>query len=835
MSGAFANVAVRIGGLYSVFQIVKGTLGAFVEASNESEKATASLAQALKQQGTYTQATLADLQGYAAELQRATGLSDDATVQTMAQLTAMGLHGEQLKKATALAQDLSVVMGTDTTSAARLMADAFSGNIGMLGRYIKGLDEADIKARGSVSIIEQLTKAVGGQALAMGSTGAGSIKKFSEAWNDLQERFGDLIKSALAPVLELLSNLVRVITDSPPAIQAMALGVVALSSAFLVLGTSMGGLPYIIGAIVTAGAALGIWLDSIINPMDQLANNVDKAARAYTKLSEGILLIKWGETSQEIDELSKEIDGLISKRNELIESEKKSVLSDVLNLNIEIEEKQKKLTALGVRVKAIDKLLSDRKAKTEEQQTKLTAEQEKFLHELRIKNISDETEQKLKSIENEASEMRIKAMGNLQLLAEINKYERQEKSKVITEQREKNQKLFDDYSQFVGRKRELDNEYVLAGESDEIKRSAIARAQLEQRIADLKSYGVRTMAQEEELLKAEIDLRKNETESKVNIDKSLNDARDRIRELQLSSIKDDYERETAEVKLKYSRELEAAKGNADLITAIERAKSRELHDIDVRRIKETSVLYASLTAGFKTAWGSIIDSSKSGAQKWQAIWDSMKQAAWNAIGNILEKVIESAVTQLLTQKTTAAASAVITKVTATEQIITATAATLTIAGVVTAAMAEITAAASSAAALVSIATFGGAAAIGAAAVLTALATVKGAALATAFEKGGVFEKDQRGFIEGGQMEYIMPKRTFSQVMYQDIVPGIINETRARLGGGDGNSELLREVKELKNIMRKKEWSPVLAGTLEGQKFVRVEYPKAERFRKSVIK
>lgn len=106
-----------------------------------------------KNQGIYTDYLVEELKAYAAELQNLTGISDDLTIQIMAQLTAMGLQGKQLKQATALAQDLSVAMGTDITTAARIMADAFNGNMGMLGRYVKGLDEADIKQRGAVSII----------------------------------------------------------------------------------------------------------------------------------------------------------------------------------------------------------------------------------------------------------------------------------------------------------------------------------------------------------------------------------------------------------------------------------------------------------------------------------------------------------------------------------------------------------------------------------------------------------------------------------------------------------------------------------------------------------
>ncbi|MDI6804902.1 MAG: hypothetical protein QME58_13870 [Bacteroidota bacterium] len=346
LTGAFVNIAARAASAFAVFRGLKATFGEYISAYNESEKAIASLTQALKQQGLFTQSTLTDMQAYASELQNLTGFNDDATIQTMAQLTAMGLQGEQLKKATALSQDLATVMGTNMDGAARIMADAFSGNAGMLKRYIKGLDEIDIKQRGAISIIEQLTKAVGGQAEAVGNTGYGSVKKFSEIWGDLKEKWGEILTNVLAPLLKALSSLIKLIIDAPPFVHALTLGVVALAGAFALLNTSMGGLPLIIGAIVTGIGMFGAWAGTMKKAKQTTRSASDEIQVLKDRIKN--LKVEAGQT-KELDELQRKLDALgkpteFTLRNEIAKSQEavdeytskledgKIVLSQILEL-----------------------------------------------------------------------------------------------------------------------------------------------------------------------------------------------------------------------------------------------------------------------------------------------------------------------------------------------------------------------------------------------------------------------------------------------------------------------------------------------------------------------
>jgi len=260
----FDDLATKIGfrlqGISNILNALRSTYGAWIQESNTAEAAAAKLEQALKNQGIYSEALINDIKAYAAARQEATGIDDDATIAIAGQLVAMGLQGQALKDAINATQDLATLMDGDLQSAVRVVADAFNGNTGMLGRYIKNLDEADIKNRGMVSIIEQLQRAVGGQAVAFGSTAAGAMRKYEASVADLKQSFGDLIKQGIDPFLAVIKYGVDKLNSVPQTIKVIALSVTSLSIAFMFLNNQFGYIPYIItgsiGAIATLISAL---------------------------------------------------------------------------------------------------------------------------------------------------------------------------------------------------------------------------------------------------------------------------------------------------------------------------------------------------------------------------------------------------------------------------------------------------------------------------------------------------------------------------------------------------------------------------------------------------
>jgi hypothetical protein len=251
----FDDMATKIGfrlqGIKSIFDALSGTFGAWIDDNNAGEAATAKLTQALKNQGIYSESLLADIRKYADERRDLTGIDEDATVSIAAQLTAMNLQGTQLKEAINLTQDLATLMGGDMQEAVRLIADAFSGNTTMLQRYVKGLDQADISARGMVSILEQMQRAFGGQAEARGNTNAGMIDKYRAELDDLKKSFGAILMESLAPLIGGLREIVKWLNELPTPLKAVALGITTLGIAYGFLNTQFGATPYLITGAMT--------------------------------------------------------------------------------------------------------------------------------------------------------------------------------------------------------------------------------------------------------------------------------------------------------------------------------------------------------------------------------------------------------------------------------------------------------------------------------------------------------------------------------------------------------------------------------------------------------
>lgn len=260
LDDSFTKIGLRLQGIQNLFNIVTSSFGSIVAASNAAESATVKLSQALQNQGIYTQELVAEMQAFASARQELTGIDDDATVAIMGQLTAMGLQGQALKDATVAVQDLATLMDGDMNGAVRVVADAFSGNTGMLKRYIKGLDETDIKQRGTISIIEQLQRAIGGQAEAFGNTGAGAMKKFQAALDDFREAMGNALSTVLTPFLAWASEIVKWLGQLPPSMQAVVVSGTALAAMFAFINSSAGLLPYALGAI---GSSLLIVVNAI--------------------------------------------------------------------------------------------------------------------------------------------------------------------------------------------------------------------------------------------------------------------------------------------------------------------------------------------------------------------------------------------------------------------------------------------------------------------------------------------------------------------------------------------------------------------------------------------
>lgn len=246
---AFTAARNTIQGLKETFDVLRVAFINHIKAYQEQEAALTKLNTALTQTGQFTEENQQVLIDYSNWLQQVTVYADDQTQTIMAQMLAMGLNIEQTKQATLQAANLATVMGTDLNSAARAMADLFQGNAGMIGRYIKGLDETIIKSGNLNSILEMLDKRIGQQAETFAKTSEGEIAKFNNAISDLRENTGRLIVQSFMPLVDLFGKLIKYLNSINPSITGVIGLFGSLTTALIVLRTT--GLSGVLWSLIT--------------------------------------------------------------------------------------------------------------------------------------------------------------------------------------------------------------------------------------------------------------------------------------------------------------------------------------------------------------------------------------------------------------------------------------------------------------------------------------------------------------------------------------------------------------------------------------------------------
>lgn len=320
-----------IQGFKEAYGVIAGVFSSQVTAYQEQESALVKLNTALQQTGQLSESNVKSLTDYAAELQATTVYGDELTETVMAQLIAMGLTVDQAKEATLQAANLATVMGTDLNAAARAMADLFQGNVGMIGRYVKGLDEAVIKSGDLNAIMRMLNERIGGQAIAIGQSSVGAIARMNNAIGDLKENAGMLISEALAPFVRFIGDLFKGINGLSPTLSGIVgvvssltvalvtlrvTGILPAISSINLMGTALTGLQ---AAIVKTG--IGALLVGISYGFYELIKAYqrwkDISAGSEESFKETVRQLKAGAEGMDKNALKKFIDTAETEKNKL--------------------------------------------------------------------------------------------------------------------------------------------------------------------------------------------------------------------------------------------------------------------------------------------------------------------------------------------------------------------------------------------------------------------------------------------------------------------------------------------------------------------------------------
>jgi len=249
MQDGFEKAFFVVQGFKNLINTVASAFGSLASAYGQQELAEVKLQRALKQTGNFTEENFKALKEYASELQRTTLFGDELYISLFGQLQAMGLTVEQTKAASLQAANLATVMGVDLSTAGRAMVEVFNGNIGMLGRYIKGLDETIIKSGDTAKIIEHLNERIGGQAEDAAKTGIGAIKQIENAFGDMKEEAGKLILQGLSPIIFAIRDVVSWLNNAHPTVSGFIVLITALTGVLITLKVT--GLTGVIQSLMT--------------------------------------------------------------------------------------------------------------------------------------------------------------------------------------------------------------------------------------------------------------------------------------------------------------------------------------------------------------------------------------------------------------------------------------------------------------------------------------------------------------------------------------------------------------------------------------------------------
>lgn len=341
---SFAQARNLIQGLKETFSIFQSAFASHLTAYHEQEAALVKLNTALQQTNQYTKENVKSLTDYAAQLQQTTIYGDEVTETVMAQLLAMGLTVEQTKQATLQAANLATVMGTDLNTAARAMADLFNGNTGLIGRYVKGLDEAIIKSGDLDKILTMLNERIGGQAEAMGRSAIGAVARMNNAIGDLKENAGELLSKALSPLIEIISNLISHINNLSPALSGLIGIITSLTGAIIILNST--GIAAFVKNIVTGIIPAIISLKTnlmslqlILGPAGWLTLGLTAIAGLWFSIAEGqkkaaenLKIYNEQANKLRLSEINKELlnPNIDSTRKFLLEKERERILNEYL-------------------------------------------------------------------------------------------------------------------------------------------------------------------------------------------------------------------------------------------------------------------------------------------------------------------------------------------------------------------------------------------------------------------------------------------------------------------------------------------------------------------------
>lgn len=216
-----AGLASNFGGTFVAMAagaVSIGAVGKFLKdsavAAMESERAFASLGAAVQKHGGTWAAVSSTVQSFATDMQRATGISDEAIAGSLQLFIDFGADGRQAMDRVRVAADLAAGTNMDLAAATMLLAKASTGSTEALGRYGFKVDEAIPKSERYAALLKLITDRMGGRALANAETLAGRINILTQEFDAFQEQVGGLTVGPLTSLVTGLTDILTVVNSN---------------------------------------------------------------------------------------------------------------------------------------------------------------------------------------------------------------------------------------------------------------------------------------------------------------------------------------------------------------------------------------------------------------------------------------------------------------------------------------------------------------------------------------------------------------------------------------------------------------------------------------------
>lgn len=356
-----SNKFKKIGKQVKIMAVAAAAAGAVMiagaikaaKAAGIQEQAELTLAQAMKQAGTFTEEAFQHNLKYASSLQKVTTFGDETILSVQKMLTNFAIEGKELDSLTKATLDLAAAKGMDLRAAADLVAKSVGSSTNALIRYGIKVEGAVGSTERAQTAAENITKLFGGAARAQAETYAGRVQQISNRWGDFIEKIGFLVIPILEKLLKIINNYILPMLEDwigDVEISEKAAEAFAKSLQFLIK-IAMG--------VVAAFDILGDANNALALAMTLRFND---AKLAFTLMGDKVT--EWGEKFNKLTNLQLQNDTKRSESNKKLQTQITTQSKAEIEALMEVDKEKKKAEEeekkrLDERKKAIDSFQAD--------------------------------------------------------------------------------------------------------------------------------------------------------------------------------------------------------------------------------------------------------------------------------------------------------------------------------------------------------------------------------------------------------------------------------------------------------------------------------------------